>query len=548
MKKVIFALGIVFVFACSKTEVPATPPVVVIQEEAIKFTTNLDTGTYNVADTLPLVVAVSSKLPSAGVVYSIIATWTDSSKQIFKLDTSLNISSLNINIPGFYKSGSYSVSVTVTSKSTSNNNGNKILNLNRPNYNLSTSSIQLSISGFTNDHMLIGIGGSVSGTIDYTVNGLEHFIVSPTLFSSPPFLPALHFINNNNKWVFENSYQDGSMGVGRNYDMLDNKGTIAWANYGLEDPNVTLPTGNVKVVKTNGNTLSWKIISTDSAKYHGISVGDINGDGLNDIVALHMGTTDNPWWDNLHPYIQNADGSFTANKSILNIDHSFFYGAGAPLVANLFGDATPEIVQADYGANNSPNPRFSFFIYAFNKSTNRYDISKKSEPLGVFSNIDRGATSIKTIDLNKDGYTDLVIATEGENYNGIQIWFNDGQGNFTPDQNIEFPCTQLQFREFSFIDVNKDGSPDIVLNPYQYGKLFRIGGNGNNNGAGVHLDKSIWLNDGKGNFTSYPKLIDIPNITPAYLKGFLINNKFKFIGTETYPNGLLKIYDISLTN
>ncbi len=62
MKRVIFALGILFVFACSKTELPATPPIVV-QEETIKFNTNLDTGTYNVADTLPLVVTVSSKLP-----------------------------------------------------------------------------------------------------------------------------------------------------------------------------------------------------------------------------------------------------------------------------------------------------------------------------------------------------------------------------------------------------------------------------------------------------------------------------------------------------
>ena len=125
MKRVIFALGVLFVFACSKTEVPAIPPVVVIQEEAIKFTTNLDTGTYNVADTLPLVISVSSKLPSAGVLYSILVNWTDSSKQIFKLDTSLTVSSLSLNIPGLKKTGSYSLSVTVTSKSTSTNTVNK---------------------------------------------------------------------------------------------------------------------------------------------------------------------------------------------------------------------------------------------------------------------------------------------------------------------------------------------------------------------------------------------------------------------------------------
>ena len=129
MKRVIFALGVLFIFACSKTEVPAIPPVVVIQEETIKFTTNLDTGTYNVADTLPLVVTVSSKLPAAGLLYSILVNWTDSSKQIFKLDTSLTTSSLSLNIPGLKKTGAYSLSVTVSSKSTSSNSLNKSISV-----------------------------------------------------------------------------------------------------------------------------------------------------------------------------------------------------------------------------------------------------------------------------------------------------------------------------------------------------------------------------------------------------------------------------------
>ena len=128
MKRVIFALGILFVFACSKTEVPGIPPVAVVQEEAIKFSTNLDTGTYNVTDTLPLIVTVSSKLPAAGALYSILVNWTDSSKQIFKLDTSLTVSSLSLKIPGLNKTGSYSLLVTVTSKSSSTNTLSKTIN------------------------------------------------------------------------------------------------------------------------------------------------------------------------------------------------------------------------------------------------------------------------------------------------------------------------------------------------------------------------------------------------------------------------------------
>jgi hypothetical protein len=129
MKRVIFALVVLFVFACSKPEVSVTPPAAVVQEEAIKFTTNLDTGTYNVTDTLPLVIIVNSKIPKAGLLYSITATWTDSAKQIFKLDSTSSATNLNLNIPGLKKSGNYSLSVTVTSKSTSTNSLNKSIPL-----------------------------------------------------------------------------------------------------------------------------------------------------------------------------------------------------------------------------------------------------------------------------------------------------------------------------------------------------------------------------------------------------------------------------------
>ena len=128
MKKVILALGILMLCACSKVD-KVTPPTPVTQEEAIKFTTNLDTGTYNVVDTLPLIINISSKIPTAGIVYSITAIWTDSAKQIFKLDTSAATSSLNLNIPGLKKSGNYNLSISVTSKSNASNTLNKSISV-----------------------------------------------------------------------------------------------------------------------------------------------------------------------------------------------------------------------------------------------------------------------------------------------------------------------------------------------------------------------------------------------------------------------------------
>jgi hypothetical protein len=128
MKKVILVLGILILYACSKVDKGISPNPIT-QEEKIKFTTNLDTGIYNVIDTLPLIINVSSKIPTGGLVYSIIATWTDSAKQLYKLDTSLITSSLNLNIPGLKKSGNYNLSISVTSKSNASNTLNKSISV-----------------------------------------------------------------------------------------------------------------------------------------------------------------------------------------------------------------------------------------------------------------------------------------------------------------------------------------------------------------------------------------------------------------------------------
>jgi hypothetical protein len=81
MKNLYLTAIVLILFACKKTENSVN------KEEPIRFTTNLDTSTSSVTDTMLLVVTVSSKIPTAGVLYSISATWIDISRQIFRLDT-----------------------------------------------------------------------------------------------------------------------------------------------------------------------------------------------------------------------------------------------------------------------------------------------------------------------------------------------------------------------------------------------------------------------------------------------------------------------------
>jgi len=419
--------------------------------------------------------------------------------------------------------------------------GNQVTTLCPETYSSKTSIIDLSVTGLSNGNINIGVNGSVAGTLVYKKDGVENMIITPTLFFNEPLLPAIHLVKKSESWVYEGNYPEGSMGAARNYDFLDNNGTIAFSDHGLELREGTWPFGNLVVARTTGDKLIWTTVSNDRSFYHSVSTGDINNDGLTDIVGLHMGTKGSWTSDDLHTYIQNKDGSFSENRNIISLSKvPGNYGGGAVLVTDLFGDSAPEIIKADYGQNPTyPSPRYSFAIFSFDKNTGYYELTKSPGPIGVFKNPDRGATSIKAADFDKDGDLDLAVATEGTDFNGIEIWINDGVGNFTPsDQKLEFTPADMQFREFQVMDVDNDGYLDIVLNPFHYGKLFRINPTGENleETVGIMLHNLIWKNS-SGNFSLLKKEIIVHNVTPSFVKAFKINGKLTFICIEGMQNG-----------
>ena len=402
------------------------------------------------------------------------------------------------------------------------------------NFNL-TSKIPLNIT----DPKSLGrkiMNGSITNLYKYSVNNIEHLVLIPS--DTIPG-PQIHFIKKNNEWVYESSYSEGAMGASRDSEIFDNVGSIVFADHGLELRQGTWPNGHIMLAETNGERLVWTTISTDRSFYHSISTGDLNNDGLRDIIGLNMGTKGN-WYDNLHTYLQNKDGTFTENRTILVSNLLGGRGAGAVLIKDLFGDSRPEVIKADYGFNSNyqkPSDRYSFMIFSYNTATNKYELSKDPGPIGVYTNNDRGTTSIKAADFNKDGALDLAIATEGTKFNGIEIWMNDGKGNFTPsNQKLEYTFDQLQFREFEVFDYDKDGYPDIFLNPWS-GKLFK-------DGSAVFMDNLIWKNS-VGIFGSITKGITIPNINPTFMKAFFIDNQITYMGIKGNIDGSITLNEIN---
>ena len=235
MKYTCFALGLLLILSCTKTDnTTASSQTATPQEDAIKFYTNLDTGKYSVIDTLPLVINISSKMPTAGVVYSVVINWTDSSKEIYKLDSTSTNNFLNLNIPGFKKSGNYTATIKVTSKSKSTNSDTKTLSINKPIYFLKSFNYDIDLSGY--DFGQNGLAGQIDQTVSQTIlyataNGTEHIITNPAYMKATP---PLHFVLKNNIWTYENKYDEGLMDGFRNYDPVDKNGTYVIANHGVK--------------------------------------------------------------------------------------------------------------------------------------------------------------------------------------------------------------------------------------------------------------------------------------------------------------------------
>jgi hypothetical protein len=443
MKRVIFFLGILFVFACSKTEVPKTPAVVVVQEEAIKFTTNLDTGTYNVADTLPLVISVSSKLPSAGILYSVLVNWTDSSKQIFKIDTSLSASNLGLNIPGLKKPGAYVLTVTVNSKSTPTNTLNKSIQV--------VNSPLARFMGYKVDNAL-----KQKDEINYWRDCGVVWDVIMYKFGQPisgvqwnAFMPQMIVGDfNNDGWIDVFNPGTGSF----NSKPMDNAQWLIW--------NPMTRTFEIKKLFNDKTIQSFGGNQRRSIAY------DINKDGFTDVVIFDHGddvVNSNP----LQPIrivLSDGKGSYDL-KDLNNITPTLKYNHSGD-IADLNKDGYPDLVVGTgdmYIAwGIATYPYFGSNVTYFNI----WDNNNQNKGGG-------GVYNIKIADVNKDGWLDII---EGSNENSIstntylpftlssRVLYNQGNGKF--DNNA---ITFLPFflegslnNDFRVLDFDADGLNDII--------------------------------------------------------------------------------------
>lgn len=459
MKNLILALGVILVFSCTKTDKGTTTLPTSNQEESIKFITNLDTGTYNVADTLPLVITVSSKIPTSGIVYSILVNWTDSSKQIYKLDSSSTSSSLNLNIVGLKKSGNYSLSISVTSKSTSTNTSNKTIGVvNNPlgrfmGYKVASNAKQIGGQYWSNTNLLPDL---ITAIFQKPYDGRIKYGTFFTALSCGDF--------NNDGWI----------------DVFN-----AGANFnGIQAPFAFLIWNPQIKTFEEKNLFNDKTFKSFGGNKNTIRPYYLNDDNFVDLVIFDNGdegianSTDEP----IRFVLSDGNGGYDL-KSIETSEKEYpVWKKEHGDIGDLNEDGIPDLVLVAnqfvyiyWGIKNFP-----FFTTTghatFVGDLNNFG-SKANNGFGeIVSDVAGMAYTAKIIDINKDNKNDILIGT-AETHNDIyaygksqqqRILINQGKGRFNNNGIVKLPFNYSNDNITTSIqdcitdDLNNDGLLDVV--------------------------------------------------------------------------------------
>ncbi len=318
------------------------------------------------------------------------------------------------------------------------------------------------------------IGNDSTGRLfaeqQYFVNGI------PQLEATGDFNEDGHLdlVTGNSTATFSFFLGDGNGSFTRQLDLNSSKAASAIAVADLDGDGhldivsanpVDYYDGTVAYLPGNGkgNFGTPVVIHNDS--YVGIAIGDLNGDHIPDVVLT--GSTNIPVGVPLTVLIGTGRGKFAAP-----IDLAGEVSAGKAAIADMNGDGKADIVVI-----GSPTANNSLMILAG-------DGKGKFAPPKYYSGFDF-AVDLKVVDVNRDGYPDIVTANTPST---VTVMLGKTNGEFEPVRSFSVSKdlgNESQVKALTIADFNGDGFLDVATANYTSLKSV-----------------SLLLGDGKGNFVA----------------------------------------------
>jgi len=212
------------------------------------------------------------------------------------------------------------------------------------------------------------------------------------------------------------------------------------------------------------NSNSSVYLSTGAALavgYADFNRDDFNRDGLEDVLMAYIsGTRDTV---PLKMYLGNAAGQFTQDNSLLPSPPPGTVHARKIIVADFNRDGVPDAFIADHGYDSRPFPGARPVLLLSVEGH-----FETAELPGVPAGFQHSATAA---DINGDGSPDIFVT---DTTNSAFLLLNDGQGNFTLTRRGLPPITGGYFTS-EFIDLDEDGYYDLLVGGHeQDGAVTRV--------------------------------------------------------------------------
>lgn len=225
-----------------------------------------------------------------------------------------------------------------------------------------------------------------------------------------------------------------------------------------------------------------------SAEGPGIAVGDLNGDGLDDVFLGSAKRVPS------RIFFQTANGAFRDGTPAVLRQDSVFEDVDAA-IADLNQDGRPDIVVAsggnEYWAKQDPRRQRIYWHQA--------DGSFAMDTT-VFGETFLTAACVEVADINGDNLPDLFFGGRAVPWNYGEtptsyLFINEGNGVFTEAAAKIAPGLQEVglIRDASFTDLNQDGRPDLLL-AMDWGPVIAFMNQGNRLRKKVLWEEHGWWN------------------------------------------------------
>ena len=305
-------------------------------------------------------------------------------------------------------------------------------------------------------------------TFDINVDGMLFIDVDGDAFADVigEALPDVYWIEAEDR--LGNSWKAKKIGT------LPKTGHVNGQGYALgqliagRKPEILLSSGNgiyYFEIPENPNEDSWPRTHISSqASEEGIGIGDIDGDGDLDIAAAGGGKKKGEgmmvtWWENPG----NGQGNWKSHKIGATVNFADRFA-----IADINGDSRPDVVVSEETRKTDAH----LFWFEQPKSAKSEDW-KRHLVVKQFT-----MNSMDVADMDKDGDTDIII-NEHRGAKRVQIWENDGKGNFTAHLVGQGKEGHLGAR---VADMDNDGDLDIVSIAWDNYKLLHLWRNDNRKG------------------------------------------------------------------